>query len=68
MNSIVTGEKAMLHGDYNEILRDTNRLSDCAEEVIQLIKRLVNTVFALLGDNEQIQAAIEVYRNAIWNS
>lgn len=44
----------MLHGDYNEILRDANRLSECTEEVIQLIKRLVDTVFALLGDNAQI--------------
>lgn len=55
----------MLHGDYNEILRGANRLSDCTEEVIQLIKRLIDTVFNLLGDNVQIQASLDVYINAL---
>lgn len=55
----------MLHGDYNKMLRDANRLSDCTEEVIQLIQMLVDTVFALLGNNVQIQASLDVYRNAI---
>lgn len=55
----------MLHGDYNEILRGTNRLSDCTEEVIQLIKRMIDTVFNLLGDNVQIQASLDVYINAL---
>lgn len=47
----------MLHGDYNEILQDANRLSDCTEEVIQLIKRLIDTVFNLLCDNVQYKPA-----------
>lgn len=55
----------MMHGDYNEILRDANRLSDCTEEVIQFIKMFVDDVFALLGNNVQIQACLDVYRNAI---
>ena len=55
----------MLHGDYNEILRDANRLSDCTEEAIQLIKRLIDTVFNFLGDNVAIQATLDVYRNAL---
>ena len=39
----------MLHGDYNEILRDANRLSDSTEEVIQFIKMFVDDVFCLIG-------------------
>lgn len=55
----------MLYGDYNELVRDANQLSECTNEVIQLIHRLVDIIMCLLDDNDQIQADVDVYRNAI---
>lgn len=55
----------MLHGDYNEIFRDTDQLSECTKEVIQLIHRLVDAVWALLDDNANMHVSLDVYSNAV---
>lgn len=55
----------MLHGDYSELLHRVNRLSECTDEVIRLIHRLIDAVLALLDDNDRIQSDIDTYNNAI---
>lgn len=56
----------MLYGDYNELVREANRLSESTEEVIQLIHRLVDIALALLGDNnDQVHGGVDIYHNAI---
>lgn len=55
----------MLYGDYNELVRDVNQLSECTNEVIKLIHRLVDIILCSLDDNGQMQSSVDVYRNAI---
>lgn len=61
----MAGGENMLHGDYSELIHRVNRLSECTDEVIRLIHRLIDAVLALLDDNDRIQSDIDTYNNAI---
>ena len=55
----------MLYGDYSDLIHRVNRLSECTDEAIRLIRRLIDVVLALLDDNDRIQSGIDTYNNAI---